>query len=116
MSPQTPPIGEPPGHAVSDALRRDLAPELVDLLLWAGSHAGHQAEALGLCVWFAVHADPQVRGHAIRGLGHIARRFRHLPVEPSRFLLDRALHDRDAFVRDQAAAAILDIQQFAGGS
>jgi hypothetical protein len=61
------------------------------------------------------HESANVRGNALLGFGHLARRFRTLPTLPLVASAIRAgLADTDAWVRGQADAAADDFQHFVG--
>jgi hypothetical protein len=56
-----------------------------------------------------------VRGNALLGFGHLARRFRALPDAAAvAAAITAGLRDVDAFVRGQADAAADDFRQFVG--
>lgn len=65
-----------------------------------------------LCVRLAGHDDPQIRGNAILGLGHIATRFRLLANEQCKAIIEAALKDDSEYVRGQAWAAADDVTHF----
>ena len=59
------------------------------------------------------HSNPNVRGNAVLGLGHLARRFRTLPNRDAAAAAVKAgLADPDAFVRGQADSAADDLGSF----
>jgi hypothetical protein len=69
--------------------------------------------ASALCLQFARHEHFRVRGNAILGLGHLARRFRQLePV--ARGVIDDGLRDNNADVRGPAESAADDAEHFLG--
>ena len=56
-----------------------------------------------------------VRGNALLGFGHLARRFRAIPnTRAVAAAITEGLADADAFVRGQADAAADDVRQFIG--
>jgi hypothetical protein len=68
-----------------------------------------------ICLQLSHHADSTVRGNAVLGFGHLARRFgamdpRACPV------VEKALLDDDRYVRGQAVAVADDLRQFLGWS
>ena len=70
--------------------------------------------AQAVCLQLATHPEPGVRGSAILGFGHLARRHRRLDrdrVEPA---LRDALNDPDAEVRGHADSAVEDVATFLG--
>ena len=72
--------------------------------------------AQGVCLRLADHPHGNVRGNALLGFGHLARRFRRLDrirIEP---LIRKGLQDTDDFVRGQADAAADDIAHFLAGN
>ncbi len=83
-------------------------------VLSAALHSDDLAWAEQLCVRLAGHAHEQVRGNAVLGLGHLARRFGRLTEGRVAPLMAAALHDTSAYVRGQAAAAADDLEQFLG--
>ena len=59
------------------------------------------------------HENPNVRGNALLGLGHLARRFRALPDRDAAAAAVKAgLADANAFVRGQADSAADDLESF----
>jgi hypothetical protein len=72
------------------------------------------AWAEGVCLRLAKHSHPIVRGNAILGFGHLARRYGNLDQEAVRPLIEAALHDPDAYVRDHARTAAGDTAYFLG--
>ena len=101
-------------EAAEAAIRRDVAAELLYVPLQVSLHATDPAWAEEICVRLAAHRVPNVRGNAVLGFGHLARRFGKLDrarVEP---LVRAALRDADAFVRGQASSAADDVQHFLG--
>ncbi len=70
-----------------------------------------QPYAEQLCVRLARHVDPTVRGNALLGFGHIARRFGTV-LREGRTLVE-GLQDRDPHVRTQSESAADDIGMFA---
>lgn len=65
-----------------------------------------------VCLRLATHPDAIVRGNAILGFGHLARRFRTLDRQTIEPLVTAALLDQNEFVRGQAEAASGDIRFF----
>jgi hypothetical protein len=90
---------------------------LEDVRHAALSAALHGAESeWGECVCrqLARHADPVVRGNALLGFGHLARRFGRLDRSLVQPLIEAGLRDDDEHVRGQADAAADDVKQFLG--
>jgi len=97
---------------VEDAIRRDDPSELVDLIVDVALEADEWNWAQACCVQLTRHRSAMVRGNAVLGFGHIARRFGRLDPNLVKRLVDRALHDRSEYVREQAESAAEDIETF----
>ncbi len=65
-----------------------------------------------VCLRLAEHADPQVRGNAVLGFDHLARRYGELDQKIVQPLIEAALKDPHKWVRSQAYAAADDLQHF----
>ena len=73
------------------------------------------AWATGFLLSLVAHENANVRGNALLGFGHLARRFRAVATPASvAAAITAGLTDADAFVRGQADAAADDIQLFVG--
>jgi len=72
------------------------------------------AWAEAFCERFAVHIDPGIRGSALLGFGHLARRFRKLDAARVQPLLESGLNDPDLWVRGQSESAADDVEFFLG--
>ncbi len=70
--------------------------------------------AEGICVRLADHPDPQVRGNALMGFGHIARTGVTLDMAVVGPLLAAGRSDPDPQVKAQADEACGDIRVFMG--
>ena len=90
---------------------RDLC-ELSKLAISVSMFESDRLFAEELCVRLAGHDDTTVRGNAILGLGHIARRFRMLATVQCKAILEAALKDDSEYVRGQAWAAADDVTHF----
>ncbi len=66
-----------------------------------------------ICVRLSAHPDSNVRGNAVLGFGHLARRFGELD-ERALPIVEKALLDEDRYVRGQAWAAADDLRHFLG--
>lgn len=96
------------------AIARDDPEELAYVPIALGLYAEDLEAAQTLCVGLADHADPAVRGNALLGFGHLARRFRRLDRDRVAPLVKRGLSDPDHFARGQAHAAADDLLHFLG--
>jgi len=98
------------------ALARDNPEELLHLAISLSMDPPedeHPGEAERICRALARHAQPNVRGNAILGFGHLARTAGIIwkPVEV-RALVEAGLADVDPYVRGQAEAAAGDLRHF----
>jgi len=99
---------------VEDAIERDDPAELADLVLEIGLEAEPWDWAQSCCVQLARHRSAAVRGSAVIGLGHLARRFGRLDPGRVRRLVEIALHDSSPAVRACATDAADDLRTFLG--
>ena len=96
------------------ALARDDPAELLYVPVAASLHSDDRAWAEQLCVRLARHPHFNVRGNAVLGFAHLARRFGQLDravVEP---LLIDALADPDPYVSSHARDAVGDLRHYLG--
>jgi hypothetical protein len=102
---------EPTGAQVEEALRRDRPDEVKRVVIGLALHSMDGAFVEQLCRRLATHGNEEVRGNAILGFGHLARRFRRLSPE-ARGLIQQGLSDTSEYVRGQAHAAADDADFF----
>lgn len=96
---------------VEAALGRDDPEELIRAVLAVALHSEDGEWAASVCVRLASHGHFNVRGNAILGFGHLARRYGRL--EPAaRDIIEAALRDADPYIRGQAEAVADDVQHF----
>ena len=105
------PIPELSRQQVEAALDRDDADELSVAVLAAALGWDDAAPAEALCIRLAEHVDQTVRGNAVLGLGHLARRFGSLSAR-SVGGVEAARSDVAGYVRRQAEAAQDDLDSF----
>ena len=67
-----------------------------------------------ICLRFATHSDPSVRGNAMEGFGNIARIFCSLHKRLIEPVIEAGLADPDDWVRDKAEGAAEEIEMFCG--
>ncbi len=67
-----------------------------------------------ICLKLAEHADFNVRGNAILGLGHIARTCGELDLERIVPVIAAALNDSHEYVRSHANGAACDLELYLG--
>jgi hypothetical protein len=63
-------------------------------------------------IQLARHRDAEVRGNAVQGFGHLARRFGRLDPQRVRRIVGIALVDPSPAVREKARSAVLDLRTF----
>ena len=88
--------------------------ELLRLAIGIALHGNDPDWAQQVCVQLASHAHANVRGNAILGFGHLARRFGTLDIATVGPLVRAALSDGERYVREQADVAADDLEQFSG--
>ena len=96
------------------AVTRDEPAELLYVPIAASLYSEDRQWAEALCVRLARHAHFNVRGNAILGFAHLARRFRQLDravVEP---LVLGALADPNEYVAGHARDVVGDLRHFLG--
>jgi len=67
-----------------------------------------------MCIRLSSHSDAQVRGNAVLGFGHLARRFGDLNEGRIKPIIEAALRDGSRIVRDHADAAAGDVTHYLG--
>jgi hypothetical protein len=94
------------------AVERDDPFELQRLLMDVvhGAHDRQWAECC--CAQLARHRNANVRGDALSGFGHLARRFGMLDRNRVKRLIDIGLHAHHEYVRDRARSAADDVETF----
>ncbi len=97
---------------VEEALQRDDPLELESLILDVALEGPEREWAEACCAQLARHRSALVRGNAVQGLGHLARRFGQLDPNRTRRLVEVALVDRSDYVRGQAESAARDLETF----
>lgn len=93
------------------ALERDDPEELLRAVLAVALHSEDGEWATSVCMRLASHRHVSVRGNAILGLGHLARRCGRLDAA-ARDIIETGLRDADPYIRGQAEAAADDVQHF----
>lgn len=94
------------------AISRNQPDELLVAVLSAALYADDRRWAEDVCVRLASHEDPDVRGKAVLGFGHIARINGTLSEGRVKPLIERALRDENSYVRGQAESAADDVELF----
>ena len=96
------------------AVARDNPGELLYVPVAASLYSDDRAWAEQLCARLARHPHFNVRGNAVLGFAHLARRFRQLDravVEP---LIIDALADPDPYVSGHARDTVDDLRHYLG--
>ena len=94
------------------ALERDDTFELQDLVLEVALESEDSDWAECTCADLARHHNANVRGNALLGFGHLARRFGRLRRTRVKRLIENGLFTENEYVRRQAESAAEDIETF----
>ncbi len=97
---------------VESAIQRDDEEELLSIPIAVSLYEADAEWAENICLSLSAHPDANVRGNAVPGFGHLARRFGKLNQEIVQPVIEKALNDPDDFVRSQAASAADDVVFF----
>jgi hypothetical protein len=97
---------------VESALERDDPNELMDLIVELATEGPDRDFVETCCVRLARHRNAMVRGNALLGFGHLARRFGRLDGNRVKRLVDIGLHDSSPYVRENACSAAEDLATF----
>jgi len=95
-------------------LERDDPVELMDWILELAAEGSDRSLVENCCARLARHRNAMVRGNAMLGFGHLARRFGRLDARRIKRLVETALHDGSGYVREQARSAADDLRIFLG--
>ena len=98
---------------LQEALARNVPEELQLVVLAVALHESDAERAFATCARLADHPDFGVRGNAMLGFGHIARRHRRLD-ERALPMIEAGLQDSAAWVRGQAYSAADEVQTLLG--
>ena len=98
---------------VEAALTRDDPEELLRAIVAVALHSEDLDWASRLCMRLASHPHFNVRGNAVLGFGHLARRYGRLD-SAAREVIEAGLRDADSYVRGHADSAADDVQHFLG--
>lgn len=105
---------EPVSHVEAELAATASADVLLRAVLAIALYDEDRAWAETFCERFARHPDAEVRGGALLGFGHLARRFRKLDLTRVLPLIEAGLADPDSWVRGQAESAACDAEHFLG--
>jgi hypothetical protein len=97
---------------VDAALARDESTELELVSVTVALVFPDLPLAQEICLRLAGHGKGKVRANALISLGHLARRFRTLDESAVKPVIENALADPDAAIRDCAHSAADEMHQF----
>ncbi|MDJ0847560.1 MAG: hypothetical protein QNK04_04160 [Myxococcota bacterium] len=94
------------------ALERDDPIELQKLVIELALEADDREWAEVCCAQLARHRNANVRGNALLGFGHLARRFGRLDRRRVQRLIEIGLNAHNEYVRAQAQSAADDAETY----
>ena len=94
------------------ALERDVPIELQQSILDVTLECEDREWAECCCAQLARHRNANVRGNALLGLGHLARRFGRLDRNRVKRLIEVGLYAHNEYVRERAESAADDLETF----
>ncbi|MEE2679999.1 MAG: hypothetical protein VX546_15560 [Myxococcota bacterium] len=97
---------------MEQALERNDPLELERLVVEIALESEDRVWSECTCAQLARHRSAGVRGGALLGFGHLARRFGALDRRRVHRLVEIGLHAHNELVRDQAASAADDLETF----
>ena len=101
----------PEREAVEKAVQKNEVRALYRMVIAVTLYHEDRAYAESLCRTLSIHDRSTVRGNAILGLGHLARRFKALEPQSIK-IIEAGLLDTSEYVRGQAHAAADDAAHF----
>jgi hypothetical protein len=96
-------------------ISRNIDTELLYVPISVSMYSDDLPWAEGICIRLSDHKDVTVRGNAVLGFGHLARRFGTLNLAAVEPIIAAALDDPDEYVRGQAVDAFDDVQHYVHG-
>jgi hypothetical protein len=94
------------------AIERDDPVELQRVVLEIAHESDDREWAECCCAQLTRHRNTMVRGEALLGFGHLARRFGILDRNRVRRLVEIGLHAHHEYVRERAESAAEDLETF----
>jgi hypothetical protein len=94
------------------ALERDAPIELQQSILDVALECEDREWAECCCAQLAKHRNANVRGNALLGFGHLARRFGRLDRNRVKRLIEIGLYAHNEYVRERAESAADDLETF----
>lgn len=95
-----------------EQIKTDITDNIADALLSLAFYDEDWMFAENLCIEYSSHSDSKVRGIAILCFGHLARIHGQLHIEKVMPIINKALMDKDDFIRGHAHDAKDDINMF----
>lgn len=92
------------------AVLRDDPIELQDLVLEVALESSERTWAECSCAQLAKHRNASVRGNALAGFAHLARRFGALDHNRVQRIVEIGLYAQHEYVREQAESAAADLE------
>jgi hypothetical protein len=99
---------------VEAAISRDDAAYLLEAVIAVSMNSPDCEWAQRVCVRLSRHPHFNVRGNAVLGFGHLARRFGRLDEATVKPIIESTLHDESDYVRGQAVSAADDVRRYLG--
>jgi hypothetical protein len=99
---------------VQAVIQRGEPHELLYVPLVVSMNPPSRVYAEQICIRFASHSDPNVRGNAMEGFGHIARLFGSLNKRLIEPVIEAGMTDPHDWVRGKAENAADEIEWFCG--
>ncbi len=109
---QGPSPDEALGRRFEAALERDDPFALRDAIVELAEQARDRRWAETCCVRLARHRNAEVRGSALLGFAHLARRFGNLDQRRVRRLVENGLYAANEVVRECAESAATDLENY----
>lgn len=95
-----------------EQIKSDETDRIADALLSLAFYDEDWMFVENLCIEYSSHSDSKVRGIAILWFGHLARIHGQLHIEKVMPIINKALIDKDNFIRGHAYDAKDDINMF----
>ncbi len=99
---------------IAAAVGRNVVEELQVVVVSAALYTDNLEFVQNLCVQLASHPNAIVRGNAILGFGHLARRFPRLDESVVRPIIEDGIRSNIDYIRGQAFDAAEDAEHYLG--
>ena len=101
-------------RAAAELLESGAQEDAASAIVSVSLHNSDRAAIETLLLRAAASTSPLIRGNALVGFGHVARRFGSLDRQAVEPLICTGLIDPDPYVRGHANSAVDDVAQFLG--